>query len=111
MAETLKTFVNRAAQVAYMISQDQNPAAPLPVGSTLRFRITSTTNAFITALYNGDPSVPYGYSVTAPNQGTTDYTTDNDGDLESCANLASSQVDSIFSRPASAQRKAYVNIP
>lgn len=110
MAETKMTFANRAAQVAFMISQNQSPAVPLPVDSTLRFPITRTTNAVITALWNGDPSVPYGYSVTAPNQGTTAYTTDNNGDLESCANAASSQVDGIFGRSATASRNVYVNV-
>lgn len=113
---TLMTFANRQAQVNYMIYQ--NVVAPdppvvnaLPVDSTLSFKLSTTTAAVITALWNGDPSVPYGYSVTAPRQGTTSYTTDNNGDLESCANLASSQVDSLFGRSASTSRKATVTIP
>lgn len=111
MSETRMTFNTRAEQVAYMVSQGQTPAVPLPVDATLRFPITRTTNAVIKALYAGDPSVPYGYQVTAPNQGTTNYTTDNNGDLESCANAASSQVDGIFGWTSTTLRRPYVNIP
>jgi hypothetical protein len=106
-----KTFANRAAQVTYMTTQDLSPEEPLPVNSTLSFTIPRKSPAVITALWNGDPSVAYGYRVTAPNAGTTDYTLDNNGDLESCANAASSQVDGIIGKSSSSSRKASVTIP
>lgn len=111
MSVTVKTFANRAAQVVYMTTQDLNPAEALPESSTLAFVIPRANPAIITALWNGDPSVAYGYRVTAPNGGTTDYTADNNGDLPSCANAASSQVDGILGKSASTSRKATVTIP
>jgi len=99
-------FANRAAQVLYMITG--NGGDPLVPGTTLSFRISSTTNAVILVL--GDTEAT-GYSVTAPRAGTTSYTLENDGDLESCATKASSQVDGIFGRSATAPRTATVVSP
>lgn len=109
MSVTEKTFVNRAAQVAYMTTQGLNPAEPLPESSTLTFTIPRANPAIITALWNGDPSTASGYRVTAPNGGTTEYT--DGGDLASYANSASSQVDGILGKSASTSRKATVTIP
>jgi len=111
MATFSKTFANRAAQVAYMTTQDLDPAEPLPVNSTLSFTIPRKLPAVITTLWNGDPSAAYGYRVTAPNAGSTNYTLDNNGDLASCANAASSQVDGILGKSASSSRTASVTIP
>ena len=111
MATFDKTFANRTAQVAYMTTQDLDPAEPLPVDSTLSFVIPRKAPAVITALWNGDPSAAYGYRVTAPNAGSTDYNLNNNGDLMSCANAASSQVDGILGKSASSSRKATVTIP
>jgi len=110
MSTEVKTFANRADQVNYMTTQYQVlPPEPLPSGSTLAFRLSLTTNAVITA--DWQDGSPYGYTVTAPRQGSTSYNTDNNGDLADCADLASSQVDALFGRPASASRKATVTIP
>lgn len=111
MATFSKTFANRAAQVVYMTTQDLTPAEPLPVDATLSFTIPRKLPAVITALWNGDPSVAYGYRVTAPNAGSTDYNLDNNGDLASAANAASSQVDYILGKSASSSRTASVMIP
>jgi len=111
MATFEKTWANRAAQVVYMKTQDLSPAEPLPVDSTLSFTIPRKSPAVITALWNGDPSVAYGYAVTAPQGGTTEYNLDNNGDLTSCANGAASQVDGILGKLATTSRKATVTIP
>jgi len=114
MATIEKTWANRAAQCTYMTTQDLTPGAPLPEGSTLSFTIPRKSPAVITALWHTHETrgyEAYGYQVTAPNGGTTPYTLDNNGDLPSCANAASSQVDGILGKSASTSRKATVTIP
>lgn len=111
MSVTVKTWANRAAQCAYMTTQDLNPAEPLPVNTTMDFKNPTVIVATITALWAGDPSAAYGYRVSGPRCGTTDYTLDNNGDLAGCANAAASQVDGILGKSASQSRKATVTIP
>jgi hypothetical protein len=114
-----KTFANRKDQVDYMISLGLNSEDPLPANSTLSFAIPrwilskpleERVSAVITILRNSSLEI-CGYSVSAPNTETKDYILDNDKDLKSCANSASTQIDNIIGKKASSSRAVTVTIP